>query len=147
MLPCDQFLRIAELEALRENFGVAHLAEARQARPDLRRDRIIPVTMPTQDQLGLLPEVFEVRHGRATVDIALSGQCVGGHCPFGLKPMRPTCSAGSMAEVPDICQYPWGHHIRNTTKGAAPYTGSPGDLRAMPSNASSSFSRHAWTES
>jgi hypothetical protein len=26
--------------------------------------------MPAQDELGLLSEVFEVRHGRATVDVA-----------------------------------------------------------------------------
>src|SRR5260221_12854000 len=122
MLPCDQLLRIAELEALRENFGVGHLAKARQARPDLRRDRIIPVTMPTQDQLGLLPEVFEVRHGRATVDIALSGQCVGGHCPFGpsrcalhaAPPAWPRCRASVTIRA--------GHHIRNTTQGALPST-------------------------
>jgi hypothetical protein len=70
MLPCDQFLRIAELETLRENFGVGHLAVARQPRPDLRRDRIIAVAMPAQDELGLLSEVFEVWHRRATVDVA-----------------------------------------------------------------------------
>jgi hypothetical protein len=26
--------------------------------------------MPAQNELGLLPEVLEIRHGRATVDIA-----------------------------------------------------------------------------
>jgi hypothetical protein len=65
VLPCDQFLRIAELEALRENFAIGHPAEAGQARPDLGGDRIITVAMPAQDKLGLLPEVFEIRHGRS----------------------------------------------------------------------------------
>jgi hypothetical protein len=70
MSPGDQFLRIAELEALQQDFGIGHLAKARQARPDLGRDRIIPFAMPAQDELGLLSEVFETGHGRATVDIA-----------------------------------------------------------------------------
>jgi hypothetical protein len=33
MLPGDQFLRIAEFDALRENFGIGHLAETRQNPP------------------------------------------------------------------------------------------------------------------
>ena len=70
MLPGDQFLRIAEFETLRQDFGISHLAETRQARPDLGCDRIVPVTMPAQDELGLFPEVLETGHGRATVEIA-----------------------------------------------------------------------------
>jgi hypothetical protein len=50
---------------LRENFAIGHPAEAGQARHDLGGDRIITVAMPAQDKLGLLPEVFEIRHGRS----------------------------------------------------------------------------------
>jgi hypothetical protein len=64
VLPCDQFLRVAELKILRENFGIGHLAETGQTRPDLRRDRMIAVTVPTQNELGLFPQVFEIGHGR-----------------------------------------------------------------------------------
>jgi len=31
MLPCDQLLRIAQLEAVRQDFRIGHLAEAGQA--------------------------------------------------------------------------------------------------------------------
>jgi hypothetical protein len=65
MLPCDQFLRIAQLEAVRQDFRIGHLAEARQARPDLGSDRIVTVTMPAQNELGLFAEVLEIRHGRS----------------------------------------------------------------------------------
>ena len=43
--------------------------------------------MPAHIELGLLAEVLEIRHGRnyGWVD-------VGGHSPFGLRPMRPTAT-------------------------------------------------------
>ncbi len=46
VLSRDQLLRIAQLESLRENFGIGHAAEAGQAGPDLGGDRIIAVAMP-----------------------------------------------------------------------------------------------------
>ena len=64
MLPCDQFLRIAQLEAVRQDFRIGHLAEAGQTRADLGSDRIVAVTMPAQDKLGLFAKVFDIRHGR-----------------------------------------------------------------------------------
>jgi hypothetical protein len=64
MLPGDQFLRIVEFETLRKDVAIGHSAEAGQGRPDLARDGIIAVAMPAQNQLGLLPEVSEIRHGR-----------------------------------------------------------------------------------
>ena len=65
LLPRHQFLRIAQLEAVRQDFRIGHLAEAGQARPDLGRDRIVAVAMPAQDELGLFAKVFEIRHGRS----------------------------------------------------------------------------------
>ena len=65
MLPCDQLLRIAQAKTVREDVRIGHLAEAGQARPDLGGDRIVTVTMPAQDELGLFAEVFEIRHGRS----------------------------------------------------------------------------------
>jgi hypothetical protein len=52
-LPGDELLRIAELEAVGENLGVAQVTEARQHGPDLRRDRIVAGAMPSQDELCL----------------------------------------------------------------------------------------------
>ena len=65
MLPCDQFLRIAQTKTVREDVRIGHLAEAGQARPDLGGDRIVTVTMPAQDELGLFAEVLKIRHGRS----------------------------------------------------------------------------------
>jgi hypothetical protein len=64
VLPRHQFLRVAEFETLRKNFRVGHPAKAGQARPDLRRDRMVPVAMPAQDQLGLLPGFSRFGMGR-----------------------------------------------------------------------------------
>jgi hypothetical protein len=61
MLSRDQFLRVTELEILREDVGIAHPTEAWQTGPDLGRDRIVTVAVPAQEQLGLLSEVFEIR--------------------------------------------------------------------------------------
>ena len=55
----------AELEARGEDFGVAQMPVARQQRPDLRGNRIVSVAMPAQNELGLLPEIFEIGHGRS----------------------------------------------------------------------------------
>ena len=60
----DQFLRIAKFKTLRKNFGIGHPGVTRQSRPDLGRDRIIAVTVPAQNKLGLFPEVFEIGHSR-----------------------------------------------------------------------------------
>ena len=68
MLPCGQFLRIAEFESFAREFR--HPAVTGQARADLRRDQKVPTTMPAQDQLGLLPEVFDIGHGRTAIDVA-----------------------------------------------------------------------------
>ena len=65
----DQLLCVAELEARCEDLRIAQMAEARQDSPDLRRHRIVPIAMPAQDELGLLLEVLEIGHGRATVDV------------------------------------------------------------------------------
>jgi len=43
---------------------------AGKRRSDLGRDRIVSVAMPAQNELGLLSEVLEIRHGRATVDVS-----------------------------------------------------------------------------
>jgi hypothetical protein len=50
---------------VREDVRIGHLAEAGQARPDLGRDRIVAVTMPAQDELGLFAKVFDIRHRRS----------------------------------------------------------------------------------
>ncbi|WP_311538826.1 hypothetical protein [uncultured Bradyrhizobium sp.] len=65
VLPRDQLLRITQLEAVREDVGIGHLAEAGQAGPDLGGDRMIAITVPAQDQLGLFAKVFEIGHGRS----------------------------------------------------------------------------------
>ena len=65
MLPRDQFLCIAQAKTMREDVRIGHLAEARQARPNLGGDRIVSVTMPAQDELGLFAKVLEIGHGRS----------------------------------------------------------------------------------
>ena len=67
VLSCNKFLRIAQLEARRKDFGIAQLPIARQNRPDLRRNGIVTVAMPAQNEFGLLLEVLDIGHGRATV--------------------------------------------------------------------------------
>ena len=69
MLPGNQFLRITEPEARREDFATVQAPVARQNRPDLRRDWVVPVAMPTQHKLGLIPEVLGIGHGRIAVKI------------------------------------------------------------------------------
>jgi hypothetical protein len=49
---------------------VAQEFKARQRRPDLGSDREIPFTMPAQNELGLLLEVFEIGHGRIEVEVS-----------------------------------------------------------------------------
>jgi hypothetical protein len=49
---------------------IAEVPEARQHRPDLRGHRIIALAVPAQHELGLLLEVLETGHGRATVDVS-----------------------------------------------------------------------------
>ena len=87
LLPRDKLLRIRKLEWMSKNLLVAQMPEARQSVPDLRGHRIVPVAMPPQNELRLLPEILEVRHGRS-YDCGV----VGGLCPFGLTPMRPTAT-------------------------------------------------------
>jgi hypothetical protein len=67
-LPGDQLLRVRELERRVEDFRIAELPKARQHRPDLRGDRIVTVAVPAQNKLRLLPEILEIRHGRATIE-------------------------------------------------------------------------------
>src|ERR1700691_6423286 len=75
VLSCDHFLRIAELEAGRKNLRIGHVPETRNKRADLCGDGIVPFTMPTQYELGLLFEVLEIGHA------GLHDGIVGGHCP------------------------------------------------------------------
>jgi hypothetical protein len=70
LLPGDQFLRIRKLERMRQDFAVAQILEAGQDGPDLRGNRIIAVAVPSQHKLRLLPEILEVRHGRATIEVS-----------------------------------------------------------------------------
>ena len=44
----------------------------KQAKLVLRwhRDRYYPVAVPAQNELRLLPEILEVRHGRATIEVS-----------------------------------------------------------------------------
>jgi len=65
---------------------------------------MIPFAMPTQILLGLLLEIIEVRNGRS-YDVHV----VGGHCPFGGAPMRPTAAT-------KLCQL--GRGIVNRTDAA-----------------------------
>jgi hypothetical protein len=59
---------------------------------------MIPLTMPAQILLGLLLQVFEIRHGR---DYGL--HIVGGHCPFGLSRcallqlFKSACAGGGLS--------------------------------------------------
>src|SRR5262249_734984 len=62
VLSCHHLLRIAELEARRKDLRVGHIQETRYKRPDLYGDGIIPLAMPTQYELGLLFEVFQIGH-------------------------------------------------------------------------------------
>ena len=86
-LACDKFLCVAELEAGFQYLPVVEVLKSWQGSPDLSRDRIVSFVMPTQVLLGLLLEVFEVRHRRS-----YGLHVVGGHCPFGVVPMRPTAA-------------------------------------------------------
>jgi hypothetical protein len=52
-----------------QDLPVAQMIVSGQRRPDLRRDGMIPVAMPSQVQLGLLPEGFDLWHWRITVDV------------------------------------------------------------------------------
>ena len=66
-LTADNEALHAELERVREDFRIAQMGKARQHRPDLCGDRIIPIAMPAQNELGLLPQVLETWHGRMEV--------------------------------------------------------------------------------
>jgi hypothetical protein len=92
LVPGDELLRIRELERRVEDFRIAELPETRQHSPDLRGDRIIAVAVPAQNKLRLLPEIFEIGHGRATIL-----GFVGGLCPFGLTD-APYCNTARMTE-------------------------------------------------
>lgn len=70
VLSRDEFLRIAQPEARCKDFGIAQLPIARQNGPNLRRNGIVTVAMPAQNEFGLLLEVLDIGHGRATVDVA-----------------------------------------------------------------------------
>jgi hypothetical protein len=41
--------------------------------------------MPANELFGVLPVDVEMRHGRTSLQVA-----VGGPCPFGWEPLRPT---------------------------------------------------------
>jgi hypothetical protein len=61
-------LSVSELEARGNDFGVAQMPKARHEGSDLRGNGIVSLTMPAQNELGLLPEIFEIGHGRAAID-------------------------------------------------------------------------------
>jgi len=64
-----QFLRVGKLERPLQAFVVAEILEPRQHGADLGCHGIVPVAMPAQKLFGLLPEVFEIGHGRIWVDV------------------------------------------------------------------------------
>jgi hypothetical protein len=84
---CDKFLRVAEFEARVQHLMVIEVPKSRQCSSDLGGDRMISFAMPAQILLGLLLQVIEVWHGRS-----YGSHVVGGHCPFGFAPMRPTAA-------------------------------------------------------
>src|SRR5262245_3214404 len=67
VLPGYKFLRVAQLEAVCKHFGICHVPIARKRRSDMGRNRIVSVAMPSQNELGLLSQVLEIGHGRATL--------------------------------------------------------------------------------
>ena len=79
LLPCNQFLRIGQLELCRQNVLIRERMEPGHVGPNNGSDRIISLTVPSQVLLGLFPEVFEVRHRRK-----LKSCTVGGRCPLVL---------------------------------------------------------------
>src|SRR5437764_9953415 len=99
MLAGNELLRLAEREPPREDLGIARLLVAGQHVPDPLGNGMVTVPMPTDDELGLLLEIFETGHRRATM-------IVGGLRPSGFAPMRPTTtielSAASALPVNDV---------------------------------------------
>src|SRR4029077_20099812 len=82
-----KLLCVAELETCVQHLMVIEVPKPRQCSSNLGGDWMIPFTMPAQILLGLLLEVVEVRHRRS-----YGFHIVGGHCPFGVAPMRPTAA-------------------------------------------------------
>lgn len=64
MLSRDKLLRIAELEVRFQDTLIVQIPESGEHQPDLRRNRVIPFTMPSQISFGALLQVFDIRHGR-----------------------------------------------------------------------------------
>jgi hypothetical protein len=62
-LPGDKLLGVGQLEACFQHLAISQMVIARQQPPDRGRDRIMPFSMPSKMELGLLLQVFEVRHG------------------------------------------------------------------------------------
>jgi len=60
----DKFLRVIQLEAGFQYLTIVEVLKSWQSSPDMSRNRIIPLAMPPQILLGLLLEVFEIRHKR-----------------------------------------------------------------------------------
>src|SRR5580658_6453510 len=79
VLSCDHFLRIAELEVRCKNLRIGHNQETRDEPADLCGDGIVPFTVPTKYEFGLLFEVLKIRH------VGLHDRIVGGHCPSAMR--------------------------------------------------------------